>query len=88
VPNIFFNARQEQVFDAVLSGVRHLGYRGALLERNYEFTDWFSSASAPSSIPAAAFGRTPVDYDAACIAIFPAVGDGSPLHYRALGAPF
>jgi hypothetical protein len=88
VPNVFFNTRQEQVFDAVLSGIKRLDYRGDLLQENYEFTDWFSNATTPSTIAAAAFGRTPVDYDAACLAIFPAVSRGPPLHYRALGAPF
>lgn len=88
MPNVFFNARQEHVFDAVLSGIKRLDYRGDLLQENYEFTDWFSNATTPSTIAAAAFGRTPVDYDAACLAIFPAVSGGPPLHYRALGAPF
>lgn len=80
--------RQQRVFDAVVSGIGRLGYRDALLQRDYEFTDWFSSVSGASRIPAAAFGRTPFDYDSACIGVFLTGDTGSPLRYRALGAPF
>lgn len=80
--------RQHRIFNAVLSSIGRLGYRGPLLERNYQFTDWFGSTAEQSSIPAAAFGRTPVDYDSACIAVFFQNGGSPPLRYRALGAPF
>jgi hypothetical protein len=79
---------QQRVFNAVLSSIGRLGYRGPLLERNYQFTDWFGSMAEQSTIPAAAFGRTPVDYDSACIAVFFQNGASTPLRYRALGAPF
>jgi hypothetical protein len=71
-----------------MNGIGRLGYRDALLQRNYEFTDWFSSVSGASRIPAAAFGRTPFDYDSACIGVFLKGDTGGPLCYRALGAPF
>jgi hypothetical protein len=80
--------RHQRVFNAVLSGIGQMGYRGPLLERNYHFTDWFDSTTEQSTIPAAAFGRTPVDYDSACIAVFFQNGGSPPLRYRALGAPF
>ena len=80
--------RHQRVFNAVLSSIGRLGYRGPLLERNYQFTDWFGSTAEQSTIPAAAFGRTPVDYDSACIAVFFQNGGSPPLRYRALGAPF
>ena len=80
--------RHQRMFNAVLSSIGRLGYRGPLLERNYQFTDWFGSTAEQSTIPAAAFGRTPVDYDSACIAVFFQNGGSQPLRYRALGAPF
>lgn len=80
--------RHQRVFNAVLNGIGQMGYRGPLLERNYQFTDWFGSTTEQSTIPAAAFGRTPVDYDSACIAVFFQNGGSPPLRYRALGAPF
>ncbi len=80
--------RQQRVFDAVLSGFERMGYRGGLLQRDYEFTDWFSSTAERSTVPAAAFGRTPTDYDSACIAVFLQGTAGAPLRLRALGAPF
>lgn len=80
--------RQQRVFDAVLSGFERMGYCGSLLQRDYEFTDWFSSAAERSTVPAAAFGRTPTDYDSACIAVFLQSTGVVPLSFRALGAPF
>jgi hypothetical protein len=80
--------RHERIFAAVLSGLGRLGYHGPLLQRGYQFTDWFESVTKPFTIPAAAFGRTPTDYDSACIAVFFQDGGCPPLRYRALGAPF
>jgi len=80
--------RHQRLFNDVLSSIGRLGYRGSLLKRDYQFTDWFSSTAEQSAIPAAAFGRTPVDYDSACIAVFFQNGGCPPLRYRALGAPF
>ena len=86
--NFFNSSGQQRVFDAALNSIGRLGYRGELLKRDYEFTDWFSTVSGTSIVPAAAFGRTPVDYDSACIAIFPVNQDWPPNRFRALGAPF
>ena len=89
MPDSIPSERHQRVFNAVLNGISNrLGYRGALLERDYQFTDWFAATNEASSIPAAAFGRTPVDYDSACIAVFFQNGGSPPLRYRALGAPF
>lgn len=88
MPETIRSARHQRVFDAVLSGIGRLGYRGPLLQRDYQFTDWFETSTESSSIPAAAFGRTPVDYGSACIAVFLQKDGSTPLRYRALGAPF
>ena len=88
MPDAFRSDRHKQLFDAVLSGVEQLGYRGELSRRNYEFTDWFEANAPISRIAAAAFGRTPVGYDSACLAVFLQNGGSAPLRYRALGAPF
>lgn len=88
MPDAFRSDRHKRLFDAVLSGVGQLGYRGELSQRNYEFTDWFEANAPTSRIAAAAFGRTPVGYDSACLAVFLQNGGGAPLRYRALGAPF
>ena len=88
MPEAFRSDRQKRLFDAVLSGVDQLGYHGVLTQRDYEFTDWFEPNAPTSRIPAAAFGRTPVDYDSACLAVFLQNGGSAPLRYRALGAPF
>lgn len=86
--NTIPSERHERLFNAALKGIEHLDYRGDLLERDYRFTDWFAATSESSTVPAAAFGRTPTDYDSACIAVFYQNGGSAPLRYRALGAPF
>src|ERR1017187_1054586 len=86
--NVFISSGQQHIFDAVLKGIGRLGYGSALLQQEYEFTDWFSAVSGTSVVPAAAFGRTPVDYDSACIAIFLENSNRPPITFRALGAPF
>jgi hypothetical protein len=86
--NIFISSGQQRVFDAVLNCIGRLNYRGALLQKEYEFTDWFSTTSGTSIVSAAAFGRTPVDYDSACIAVFPQNTSRPPITFRALGAPY
>src|SRR5947209_825317 len=88
MPDVFISSGQQRVFDAVLKSIGRLDYGGELLQRDYEFTDWFSTGSETSMVPAVAFGRTPVDYDSACIAIFPENRDRPPITFRALGAPF
>jgi hypothetical protein len=88
MPDPILSERQKQIFDSVLGGIGDLGYRGSLLHREYPFTDWFEGAVGTSTIAAAAFGRTPADYDSACVAVYFQNKDGNPLRYRALGAPF
>lgn len=88
MPDTILSVRHQRVFNAVLSGIGQIGYRGPLLHRDYQFTDWFATATEPSTVAAAAFGRTPADYDSACIAVFFQNGEKPPLRYRALGAPF
>jgi hypothetical protein len=88
MPDAILSERHERVFNAVLSGIGRLGYGGPLVHRDYQFTDWFGAVAEQISIPAAAFGRTPADYDSACIAVFFQNDGDQPLRYRALGAPF
>jgi hypothetical protein len=73
----------------VVSGLRSIGYNGALLEENYKFPDWFSHGEE-WSVAAAAFGQTPVSYDSACIGVVQSNGlrEQSLINRcRALGAP-
>jgi hypothetical protein len=76
------------VFNAVLRGLGRLGYRDELLHRNYSFTDWFASEPEAPTVPAAAFGRSPEDYDSACIAVLFNGRTQEVSRCRALGAPF
>lgn len=82
----FRSERQKRMFEAVLSGVKSLGYRRDLCVQGYAFSDWFSGGGEKITVPAAAFARHPSDYDSACIAIF--LQSGNPRQYRSLGAPF
>ena len=73
----------------IVAGLRDLGYCGALLERNYSFPDWFANRQV-RTLDAAAFGRTPVSYESACIGIAHANGlrkQGLVDAFRAFGAP-
>lgn len=84
------SSRQQKLFEATLEQVRSLGYRGDLLQRNYSFGDWFASETPLREAPAAAFGRTPVAYDSACLALLLSNGKSGKdlvIDYRALGAP-
>jgi N-6 DNA methylase len=74
----------------VVTGLRKIGYDGALLEENYKFPDWFTPGTEERQVVAAAFGQTPVSYDSACIGVACANGfrDAALVdRYRALGAP-
>lgn len=84
------SSRQQKLFEATLEQVRSLGYRGDLLQRNYSFGDWFASETPLREAPAVAFGRTPVAYDSACLALLLSNGKSGKdlvVDYRALGAP-
>ena len=75
---------------AVLAGLDRLGYRGALLARNYGFCDYFITGRPERRAVAAAFGQTPISYDSALIGVVESNGArGTDLvdQYRALGAP-
>lgn len=88
MPDTIPTARHQNVFNAVLTGIERLGYRGPLLHRDYQFTNWFENGTQTATIAAAAFARTPADYDSACIGVFLTTPGSSPIGYRALGAPF
>jgi hypothetical protein len=88
MPEIFRNERQDNVFNAVLRGLGRLKYRAELLRRNYAFTDWFATDPEAQTVSAAAFGRSPEDYDSACIAVVLNGRTREVFRCRALGAPF
>ena len=88
MPEILHSERQDYVFNAVLRGLGRLKYRDGLLRRNYSFTDWFASEPEALTVPAAAFGRSPEDYDSACIAVVLNGRTQEVSRCRALGAPF
>ena len=74
----------------VVTGLRGIGYHGALLQEGYEFSDWFSSAKKERKADVAAFAQTPVSYDSACIGVARANGVSGQMlvnQFRALGAP-
>ncbi len=73
----------------VVTGLRSIGYNGALLEEDYKFPDWFSGG-AEWAVNAAAFGQTPISYDSACIGVVQSNGlrEQSLVNKcRSLGAP-
>jgi len=78
------------VFDGVLTELGRLGYSGELLQRAYDFNDWFSPDAPAQQVAAAGFGRKPFGYDSACIAVFPSTPNprSTLAGLRALGAPF
>ena len=88
----FANATQAQQknFEAVLAGLRRIGYGKDLLLQEYPLRDWFDPGQPSRRVDAAAFGQTPVSYDNACFAVLKANGMSGPeliSQYRALGAP-
>lgn len=88
MPDSTRNDREQSVFKAVLRSLGRLGYRNELLRTDYCFTNWFAIDPEVSTVPAAAFGRSPEDYDSACIAVVFGGGTEEISRYRALGAPF
>src|SRR5438105_546751 len=86
----FKSDAQGKAFQAVLSGLRKVGYRGSLLREHYSFGDWFQAGHPLRSVPAAGFGYFPPSYENACVAVLvPDKATGFQLvsQYRALGAP-
>ena len=51
----FVSSEQRSMYDAVLSGLRGLGYGGDLLREDYQYEDWF--ASRLGQTPQIAHGR-------------------------------
>ena len=90
MPTAFKSERHAKAYQAVLTGLRKVGYRGTLLQENYSFGDWFQAGNPLRSTPAAAFAYSPPSYENACVAVLVPNGvTGFPLisQYRALGAP-
>ena len=80
----------QNAYTQLVTGLREIGYRGALLEEKYGFCDWFTSRCENREVLAAAFGQTPVAYDSALIGIVQANGLRERAlvnQYRSLGAP-
>jgi N-6 DNA Methylase len=89
MPHAFTSKKIEDNFGRVVSGLESIGYTG-LLERGYDFPDYFSKGTPTRLAPAVAFGQTPHSYDNACFVVI--VSNGEPGHkliaaYRAVGAP-
>jgi hypothetical protein len=87
----FSSSSQEGIFNDLLRELRRLGYKGELLQKEYQFADWFDPKAAVRMVPAAAFAQTPCSYNTACFAVVIPNGDtGAALinQFRALGAPF
>jgi N-6 DNA Methylase len=89
----FQSTAQEETFNAVISELEEIGYKGELLEKDYRFPDYFKDGTPERIIPAAAFGQTPTSYKTACFGVLLADRNGQqglPLieSYRSLGAPF
>src|SRR6266542_149960 len=86
----FKSERHERTYQAVLTGLRKLGYHGSLLQEGYSFGDWFQPGNPQRWAPAAGFAYSPPSYENACVAVLVPNGvTGLPLvsQYRALGAP-
>jgi hypothetical protein len=84
------NLFNEIPFEEVIAGLRGIGYNETLLEKDYEFTDYFTPQREDRRIQAAAFGQTPTSYDSACIGIALTNGfreEKLVNQFRALGAP-
>jgi len=80
---------QDRALATIIDGLQRVGYRGALLQENYAFSDWFTSKQE-RQLSAAAFGQTPVSYESACLGVVRSNGvKGQELvnGYRAFGAP-
>lgn len=78
------------MFDGVLTELGRLGYSGELLQQAYDFNDWFLPDAPARQVAAAGFGRKPLGYDSACVAVFPSSPNprSTLVGLRSLGAPF
>jgi hypothetical protein len=87
----FASPAQSQLYEAVASEIRGLGYEGALLQEDYPFVDWFQPNDPRRTVRLAAFGQTPTTYETACLAVVVSdqrSGSGLISDCRALGAPY
>lgn len=85
----FPNNKIEENVRHVIRGLEGIGYAG-LVERWYDFPDYFSKRIPTRLAPAVAFGQSPYSYDNACFVIIVPNGEaGNRLigAYRAIGAP-
>ncbi|MDP1956201.1 MAG: N-6 DNA methylase [Polaromonas sp.] len=53
----------------IFGGLKTLGYRRGLVQRDYKFVDLFSPTGEIQDIDIAAFGQEPFDYRSCCIAV-------------------
>lgn len=86
----FKSRSQERLYDAVVTGLGRLGYRGDLIAREYVFPDYFVQNTPERKIKAAAFGQLPVSYETALFGVAlenGAAGKELVKEYRALCAP-
>ena len=85
---VSLNNRLKSNCDLTVRALTEIGY-GGLIERQYEFPDYFSTHVPTKVAEAVAFGQTPHSYDNACFAVVVANGtSGRELisNYRALAA--
>jgi len=86
----FTSESQANLFGALRSHLRVLGYRGQLLAEDYAFSDLFRSSPTERTVALAAFGQSPPTYENACFGVLaPNHSSGADLIYehRSLGAP-
>lgn len=82
--------QRQQLIRPVLDGLRIIGYRPGLIQREYSYVDLFSQEGTTRSIDLAAFGQEPFDYRSACIGVRFAAHPVAPsdvADLRSLGAP-
>ncbi|MCI0359672.1 MAG: SAM-dependent methyltransferase [Planctomycetaceae bacterium] len=65
----FNSDSQRQLFGRVTSALGSIGYRGELLETDYEYRNYLAPGAPSQTIHAACFGRLPVDYETALLGI-------------------
>lgn len=77
-------------YSQVKEGLRLLGYKGNLLQENYDFADILGPTYSVYTIPLATFAQDPPSYQNACFGVVISNGQsGIPLvsSFRSLGAP-